>query len=321
MSSTWLVTGGAGYIGAHTVRALLDHGDRVVVLDDLSSGIAERVEGTTLVRASVLDEAAVAATLASHGVDGVMHLAAKKSVSESVGAPLYYWRENVEGLRSLLAAMATAGVGRLVYTSSAAVYGSTPAEAVTEETPCVPVNPYGTTKLVGEWMIAEQARATGLAAVALRYFNVAGTASPVLADRGAANLVPLAMDAITEGRRPLVFGGDYDTPDGSGVRDYVHVADVAAAHVAAVEALEPSRLRVYNVGVGRGYSVLEVLRALAEVSGADVDPEIVDRRPGDPAAVVADVARITDELGWTARHDLTGIVASAWQARTAAAAR
>lgn len=320
MSSTWLVTGGAGYIGAHTVRALRDHGDEVVVLDDLSTGVAERIEGTSLVRASVLDEATVAATLAAHAVDGVMHLAAKKSVSESVGAPLYYWHENVEGLRSLLGAMATAGVDRLVYTSSAAVYGATPAEAVTEETPCSPVNPYGTTKLVGEWMIAEQARATGLAAVALRYFNVAGTASPVLADRGRANLVPLAMDAVTSGRRPLVFGGDYETPDGSGVRDYVHVEDVAAAHVAAVEALLPSRLRVYNVGVGRGYSVLEVLRTLAEVSGADVDPEIVDRRPGDPAAVVADVGRIARELGWTARHDLTSIVTSAWQARTSQAA-
>lgn len=315
MVSTWLVTGGAGYIGSHTVRALRAAGDRVVVLDDLSTGVADRVPDVPLVRASVLDEQAVADALSEHRVDGVMHLAAKKSVPESVERPMHYWHENVAGLRSLLSAMAARGVDRLVYTSSAAVYGATPAGAVTEDTPCVPVNPYGETKLVGEWMIADQGRATGLRSVALRYFNVAGTAVPELADRGCANLVPLAMDAVADGRRPQVFGADYDTPDGSCVRDYVHVEDVAEAHVAAVASLAGPGTRTFNVGVGRGFSVLEVLRAIGGVSGRDATPDVVARRPGDPASVVADVDRIATELGWRARHDLTDVVTSAWAAR------
>lgn len=314
MVSTWLVTGGAGYIGSHAVRALRARGDDVVVLDDLSSGLVERVDDAELVRASVLDTDAVADALRTHRVSGVMHLAAKKSAPESVGVPLHYWHENVGGLRSLLAAMATTGVDRLVYTSSAAVYGSPDVESVTEDTPCVPLNPYGTTKLAGEWMVAEQARATGLKAAALRYFNVAGTAVARLADRGRANLVPIAMDAVAAGRRPPVTGADFDTPDGSGVRDYVHVEDVAEAHAAVTGALAPG-LRVYNVGCGRGHSVLEVLAEIARVSGLPVDPELTDRRPGDAARVVADVSRIRAELGWSARHDLASIVASAWEAR------
>jgi len=314
--STWLVTGGAGYIGSHAVRALRSRGERVVVLDDLSDGLVERVGDTELVRASVLDEAAVTRALREHRVDGVMHLAAKKSAPESVSRPLYYWHENVEGLRSLLAAMDTAGVGRLVYTSSAAVYGAPVVETVGEDTPCAPLNPYGSTKLAGEWLVAEQARATGLRAAALRYFNVAGTAEPRLADRGRANLVPIAMDAVAAGRRPLVTGADYDTPDGSGVRDYVHVEDVADAHAAVAGSLEPG-LAVYNVGVGRGHSVLEVLAEIGRASGLPVDPEPVDRRPGDAASVVADVSRIHTALGWSARHDLRSIIASAWDARAA----
>lgn len=316
MVSTWLVTGGAGYIGSHTVRALRARGDDVVVLDDLSSGLVDRVGDAELVRASVLDTDAVAEALRAHRVTGVMHLAAKKSAPESVGAPLYYWHENIGGLRSLMAAMATAGVERLVYTSSAAVYGAPAVETVTEDTPCVPLNPYGTTKLAGEWMVAEQARATGLRAAALRYFNVAGTAETRLADRGKANLVPIAMDAVAAGRRPPVTGTDFDTPDGSGVRDYVHVEDVAEAHAAVADVLTPG-LRVYNVGVGRGHSVLEVLAEIARASGLPVDPELTDRRPGDAARCVADVSRIHADLGWSARHDLASIIASAWTARAA----
>jgi UDP-glucose 4-epimerase len=314
MVSTWLVTGGAGYIGSHTVRALRARGDEVVALDDLSSGLVERLDGAELVRASVLDTDAVAEALHAHRVTGVMHLAAKKSAPESVAAPLYYWHENVGGLRSLLAAMAATGVDRLVYTSSAAVYGAPEVETVTEDTACVPLNPYGTTKLAGEWMIAEQARATGLAAAALRYFNVAGTAEARLADRGKANLVPIAMDAVAAGRRPPVTGTDFDTPDGSGVRDYVHVEDVADAHAAVTGALTPG-LRVYNVGCGRGHSVLEVLAEIGRASGLPIDPEPADRRPGDAARVVADVSRIHGDLRWSARHDLASMVASAWEAR------
>ena len=211
----WLVTGGAGYIGAHTVRALRARGDDVVVLDDLSTGLAERVDDDVpLVRASVLDEDTVAATLAEHRLDGVLHFAARKSVPESVAHPLYYWHENVEGLRSVLAACGRAGVERFVYSSSAAVYGATTGAAVAEDDPCEPVNPDGTTKLAGEWLLADVHRATGLRYVALRYFNVAGARDARLADRGQANLVPIALDAVARGGS-TGFGTMISTPTGS----------------------------------------------------------------------------------------------------------
>jgi UDP-glucose 4-epimerase len=316
MALRWLVTGGAGYIGAHTVRALRARGDEVVVLDDLSAGLAARVdEDVPLVRASVLDEDAVAGALTEHRLDGVMHFAARKSVPESVAHPLYYWRENVEGLRSVLAAAARAGVERLVYSSSAAVYGATTGAAVTEDARCVPVNPYGTTKLAGEWLLADVHRATGLRYVALRYFNVAGAHDARLADRGRENLVPIVLDAVVRGDAPTVFGTDYDTPDGSCVRDFVHVDDLADAHVAATALLDGPCAETLNVGVGRGYSVLEVMATVARVAGRPAEPVVAARRPGDPAAVVADVTRIADRLGWRARHDLDDIVASAWAAR------
>ncbi|PVZ08005.1 UDP-glucose 4-epimerase GalE [Actinomycetospora cinnamomea] len=316
MAGRWLVTGGAGYIGAHTVRALRARGDTVVVLDDLSAGFVERVDDDVpLVRASTLDEDAVTAALTGHRLDGVLHFAARKSVPESVAQPLYYWRENVEGLRAVLSACARADVERFVYSSSAAVYGATTGAAVTEDAPCEPVNPYGTTKLVGEWLLADVHRATGLRYVALRYFNVAGAHDARLADRGRENLVPIALAAVARGDAPTVFGADYDTPDGSCVRDFVHVDDLADAHVAATALLDGPCAETFNVGVGRGYSVLEVMATVARVAGRPVDPVIADRRPGDPAAVVADVTRIRERLGWTALHDLDDIVTSAWEAR------
>ena len=313
-ASTWLVTGGAGYIGAHTVRALRARGDEVVVLDDLSTGVPDRVREVPLARLSVLDEDAVADVLVEHRVEGVMHLAAKKKVPESIEAPLYYWRENVEGLRSLLSAMVRTGVDRLVYTSSAAVYGATTPAPIREDHACAPVNPYGATKLAGEWMLADQVRAAGLRAVALRYFNVAGTVEEHLADREQTNLVPIALRTVAAGRRPVVFGGDYETADGSCVRDYVHVEDVASAHIAVTGLLAQPGTSTFNVGVGRGYSVRQVLDTVAEVTELPVDPEIVGRRAGDPASVVADVGLIRARVGWAARHDLRSIVASAWAA-------
>lgn len=315
MAARWLVTGGAGYIGGHTVRALRARGDAVVVLDDLSTGLDERLDDDVpLVRASVLDTDVIAATLAEHRLDGVMHFAARKSVPESVERPLHYWHENVEGLRSVLDACARAGVERFVYSSSAAVYGATTGAAVTEDSPTVPVNPYGTTKLAGEWLLADVHRATGLRYVALRYFNVAGARDPRLADRGQANLVPIALEAVARGEAPTVFGTDYDTPDGSCVRDFVHVDDLADAHVAATALLDGPCAETLNVGVGRGFSVLEVMATVARVADRPVEPAVVARRPGDPAAVVADVTRIGERLGWRARHDLDDIVASAWEA-------
>ncbi|MGE3620890.1 MAG: UDP-glucose 4-epimerase GalE [Acidimicrobiia bacterium] len=313
---TWLLTGGAGYIGAHVARALLDAGRAVVVLDDLSTGAAERVPpGVALVAAPVQDADALAATLADHDVRGVIHLAAKKAVGESVERPVWYFRENVDGMLSLLEAMDRAGVDRLVLSSSAAVYGTPEGGDVDEDAPTRPESPYGRTKLACEWLAADVARARGLRHVDLRYFNVAGAGRPELGDTGVFNLIPLVLRALTTGRPPQVFGADYPTPDGTCIRDYIHVADLAEAHVAAVAALEadgPSR--TYNVGRGEGASVLEVIDAVRSVTGLDVAPEVVGRRAGDPARVVARADRIRAELGWTARHDLADMVASAWEA-------
>jgi UDP-glucose 4-epimerase len=324
---TWMLTGGAGYIGAHVLRALHEAGEHVVVLDDLSTGDPGRVPaGVPLVVASVLDGRRVAQALREHAVDGVIHLAGKKAVEESVRFPLRYYHENAEGVRTLLQAMADSGTRRLVFSSSAAVYGVPSTSLVGEDAPATPQSPYGRSKLVGEWMVADAARSQGVGAVSLRYFNVVGCATSDLADRAGSNLFPRVLDALREGRRPTVFGSDYPTPDGSGVRDYIHVADLADAHVAATRLADRLSDRstdrsadrgghqVLNVGCGRGYSVLEVLRAFAEVTGLDTTPLILPRRPGDAACVVADPSRAAAVLGWTARHDLTDMVTSAWEA-------
>lgn len=238
---TWLITGGAGYIGAHVVRAMTEAGEQTVVYDDLSTGIAARVpDGVPLVLGSTLDADLVARTLADQDVTGVVHLAAKKQIGESVDQPLHYYRENVEGLRVLLEAVTTAGVPSFVFSSSAAVYGMPDVELVTEETPCVPMSPYGETKLAGEWLVRATGRATGLSTASLRYFNVAGAASPELADTGVFNLVPMVFEKLTEDAPPRIFGDDYATPDGTCVRDYIHVVDLAEAHVAAARALQAS---------------------------------------------------------------------------------
>ncbi|MDQ1620449.1 MAG: UDP-glucose 4-epimerase [Actinomycetota bacterium] len=313
---TWLLTGGAGYIGAHIVRAFQQAGMGVVVLDDLSTGIRENVAADVpFVDASVADSAAVATALREHSVTGVLHLAAKKAVGESVAKPLYYWDENVGGMRSLLQTCLDTGVDRVLFSSSAAVYGTPPTEFVNEETPTVPMSPYGETKLAGEWMLRDLAAAGPLRWAALRYFNVAGTRAPELADRGVANLVPMALQALSEGRNPQVFGDDYDTRDGSCVRDYIHVVDLAEAHVAAARRLdERDTGEVYNVGRGEGVTVKEVLEKVREVTGIDFRYDVVGRRPGDPAAYFADPTKISKDLGWSARYDLDDMVRSAWEA-------
>ncbi|MFJ1753118.1 UDP-glucose 4-epimerase GalE [Kitasatospora sp. NPDC088134] len=315
---TWLITGGAGYIGGHVVRELVAAGESVAVLDDLSSGAAVHLPpGVPLVAGSTLDRPLLDAALAEHGVTGVLHLAAKKQVGESVEQPLRYYHENVEGLRTVLAAAVDAGVRRVVLSSSAAVYGMPDVDLVDEKTPCAPMNPYGETKLAGEWLLNACATAHGLSAVSLRYFNVAGAASPELSDPGAANLVPLAFGRLTAGLPPLIYGDDYPTPDGTCVRDYIHVSDVASAHVAAVRRLsaagpgDPVRLTL-NIGTGHGASVREMLAEIAEVTGIGIAPEVIARRAGDPARVVAAADLIRQELGWSAEHDLRSMVASAW---------
>lgn len=310
---TWLVTGGAGYIGAHVVRALRDEGLAVVVLDDLSTGDPARVEGTPLVHASLLDRSALDRALAEHHVAGVVHIAAKKQVGESVAEPYYYYRQNVLGQLTLMEAMRDADVRRFVFSSSAAAYGAPEAALVGEDSPLEPQSPYGQTKVVGEWLSLDAEAAYAVRSVCLRYFNVAGAATPQLGDPEVLNLIPMVFERLTARERPRLFGDDYPTPDGSCVRDYIHVADIATAHVAAARHLDQGgeSLRL-NIGRGQGSSVREVLAMIGEVTGLDTSPQVVARRPGDPPRTVAAADAIRERLGWTAQHDLRDMVESAW---------
>lgn len=314
---TWLVTGGAGYIGSHVVREMTAAGERVVVLDDLSSGIPDRLAADVpLAKGDVLDRDRLEQVMREHGVDGIVHIAARKQVGESVERPLLYYRENVEGLRLVLEAAAATGVSRFLFSSSAAVYGMTDVDLVTEDTPCAPMSPYGGTKLAGEWLVQAAGRAHGMATVCLRYFNVAGAAAPELADVGVFNLIPMVFDRITKGEAPVIFGDDYPTPDGTCERDYVHVEDVASAHLAAVRRLsaDPGARLVLNVGRGEGASVAEMVGIILDVTGREgVEPEIAPRRAGDPARVVASADLARKELDWAARYGVRDMVRSAWE--------
>ncbi|MFC8372125.1 UDP-glucose 4-epimerase GalE [Streptomyces sp. NPDC057239] len=315
---TWLITGGAGYIGAHVVRAMTEAGERAVVYDDLSTGRADRVpDGVPLVVGSTLDGERVARALTDHEVTGVVHLAAKKQVAESLSLPLHYYRENVESLRVLLDAVTAAGVRSFVFSSSAAVYGMPDVDLVTEETPCVPMSPYGETKLAGEWLVRATGRAAGLSTACLRYFNVAGAARPDLADTGVSNLIPMIFEKLADDLPPHVFGDDYPTPDGTCVRDYIHVVDLAEAHVAAARALRaaPGRDLTLNIGRGEGVSVREVIDRVNTLTGHDRPPVVTPRRPGDPPRVVASADRAATELGWKARHAIDDMITSAWAGR------
>ncbi|UVY83610.1 UDP-glucose 4-epimerase GalE [Brachybacterium sp. NBEC-018] len=317
---TTLVIGGAGYIGSHVVRLLLDKGERVIVVDDLSTGFRSRTEGAELLELDVTLPDAVeklAFALRSSGADSVIHFAAHKQVGESVANPEMYWHDNVGGLANVLAACASAEVRDVVFSSSAAVYGVPDVDLVTEDLAPQPINPYGATKYVGEWMLADAERAHDMRTVALRYFNVAGAGWPELADTQVMNLVPIILNALEKGRTPTVFGDDYDTPDGTCIRDYVHVLDLAHAHIAALDYLrgEERPHRVFNVGTGEGSSVLEVIDAVARVKGIDITPEIGPRRAGDPARLICSGDRIAQHLGWKSEHGLEDIVRSAVEAR------
>ena len=290
---TWLVTGGAGYIGSHIVQAMGQKGFRVVVVDDLSSGIASRLSSEIpLVQTSLRNSEALHNVFDTHNISGVVHLAAKKRVGESVERPDYYWQENVGGLQNLLTAMNAHNVKNFVFSSSAAVYGQPvlpDGELITEETQCFPINPYGATKLEGEVLSQAAAESNGLNVVALRYFNVAGAGRPELGDQYIFNLVPIVFDALDRGERPIIFGDDYSTPDGSCVRDYVHVQDLSDAHIAAIEFVEKSATGYIAINIG-------------------------SRREGDPVALVADVSLAKDILGWQSNRNLRDIVSSAWEA-------
>lgn len=267
---TWLITGGAGYIGAHVARAMAAEGESVLVLDDLSSGVPTRLpERIPLVHGSSLDGRLLKRVLAEHSVTGVVHLAARKQVAESVAHPTRYYQENVGGLATLLEAVAKAGIERFLFSSSAAVYGNPDVGLITEDTPCAPMSPYGETKLAGEWLVRAAGRAHGIATVCLRYFNVAGAAEPELADTGVFNIVPMVFDRLTRGEAPRIFGDDYPTPDGTCVRDYIHVADLADAHLAAARRLAGGAAGdlTVNVGRGEGVSVRELVTLIGEVTG------------------------------------------------------
>jgi len=326
---TWLVTGGAGYIGSHVVRKLRESGRGVVVLDDLSSGHREFVgdigvaggrndDRIAFVEGSVVDPASVDAAITAAGepVAGVVHLAGFKYAGVSVERPLHTYIQNVTGMQVLLDRMLAHDVPRMVFSSSAATYGTPDVDLVTETTPTKPESPYGETKLIGEWLIRDLARVTNLTHTSLRYFNVVGSGYEDLYDSSPHNLFPLVLKALTEGRTPSVNGADYQTPDGSCVRDYVHVDDLALAHVAAADALEAGRALdpVYNLGSGDGSSVLQIMDAVRRVTGIEFSPEIRARRPGDPARIVANGELAARDLGWTMRHSLDDMVASAWSA-------
>jgi len=323
---SWLVTGGAGYIGAHVVRALAAAGIDPVVVDDLSSGHAEFVPaGVPFVQGTILDRDLLVETMRSHGVEGVIHVAGFKYAGVSVQRPLHTYEQNVEGTRAVLQAMADAGVSRIVFSSSAAVYGTPDAELVTEDLPKNPASPYGESKLIGEWLLRDQGVATAgsdapLQHTSLRYFNVVGSSDPSVYDTSPHNLFPLVFEALIDGRTPKIFGDDYSTPDGTNVRDYVHVGDIAAAHVVAAQRLsaglpiEPA----YNLGSQNGLSVKQIMDAMARVTGIDFTPEISPRRPGDPDRIVATGELAARDLDWQNRYTVDEMVRTGWEARQAA---
>lgn len=318
---SWLVTGGAGYIGAHVVRAFQAAEIDVVVLDDLSSGFSAFVPSDVpFVQGSILDGALISDTIQRYGITGVVHVAGYKYAGVSVQRPLHTYQQNVTGTAILLAAMADAGVDRIVFSSSAAVYGTPDVDLVTEDTPKSPESPYGESKLIGEWLLRDQGVAAGLRHASLRYFNVVGSGDPAVYDASPHNLFPLVFEALLAGRTPRINGDDYATPDGTCVRDYIHVADLAAAHVVAAQRLDAGDAieSVYNLGSGDGVSVGEIMSAVAEVTGIDFTPEIAPRRPGDPARIVATGELAARDLDWRMRYSLVDMVRSAWEARRAA---
>ncbi|GGO92431.1 UDP-glucose 4-epimerase GalE [Nocardioides phosphati] len=312
----WLVTGGAGYIGAHVVRAFQAAGIEASVLDDLSTGFEAFVpDGVPLIKATLLDRDAVREAV--QGVDGVVHVAGYKYAGVSVQRPLHTYEQNISAMVILLQEMRDAGADRMVFSSSAATYGTTDVDLVTEQTPNHPESPYGETKLIGEWLLKDAGVAHGLRHTSLRYFNVVGSGSPDLYDASPHNLFPLVFDALVEGRTPKIFGDDYNTPDGTCVRDYIHVADLAEAHVAAAQRLaagEPIE-PVYNLGSGAGSSVRQIMDTIREVTGIDFEPEMHPRRPGDPDRIVAAGELAARDLHWQMRHTLEQMVATAWEAR------
>jgi len=312
MSAKYLVTGGAGYVGSVVAQHLLEAGHEVVVLDNLSTGFSEGVPaGATFIEGDIRD----AAKWLDTSFDAVLHFAAFSQVGESVVKPEKYWENNVGGTMALMAAMREAGVRRLVFSSTAATYGEPVSTPITETDPTAPTSPYGASKLAVDHMITGEAAAHQLAAVSLRYFNVAG-AYGSCGERHdpESHLIPLVLQ-VAQGRREAisVFGDDYPTPDGTCVRDYIHVADLAEAHLLALDAARPGEHLICNLGNGNGFSVREVIETVRQVTGHPIPEVMAPRRGGDPAVLVASAATARERLGWNpSRADLAGIVADAW---------
>ena len=312
-----LVVGGAGYIGAHVAYLLQENGYGVRIYDDFSNGLKSRVEGkfSDVVIGDVLDRQALIS--ACEGIDAVIHLAAKKAVGESVDNPLKYYENNVGGTLNLLAAMSLKGVKRIVFSSTAAVYAPSEKLSITEDDLTEPLSPYGQTKLLSEKLISAVAKAENLSAISLRYFNVVGALRDEFADNSKDNLVPKIFAALKAGKNPEIYGSDYPTKDGSCIRDYIHISDLAKAHLVALEKVFAANVdEVYNVGSGTGYSVTEMINQIAESIGKSITPTLSPRRPGDTAQLIASIAKIERDLGWKPERSLKEMIDSAWQAES-----
>ena len=314
----FLMTGGAGYVGSACLRWLLKQGHEAYALDDLSEGNAAAVPADRLIEASIHDRGAIEAALRDQRIDSVMHFAAVASVPDSIADPDTYWQVNLMGTKNVLDAMRACGVRTLLFSSTAATYSFDNPMPLTEESKLDPQVPYGTTKLAAERLIADYARAYDMGYTFLRYFNASGADSDgeFGEDRRAeSHLIPLVLYAATGRRDEIkIFGGDWDTRDGTCVRDYVHTDDLAQAHQLAAESLEPGTGRVFNVGNGQGTTVLEVVRGCEEVVGRPIPHRVVEQRPGDPGVLIASPERLRGELGWTPRfEDIRDIVATAWE--------
>lgn len=313
-----LVTGGAGYIGAHVCEVLAHGGYQVRIFDDFSNGLKRRIAGRfdDVYDGDVTDRAALIDAL--KGIDAVIHLAAKKAVEESVANPLKYYANNVGGTLNLLAAMAVHGIKQLVFSSSAAVYSPNEKPAIEESDPTEPLSPYGATKLLSEQLISKVAQAEGISAISLRYFNVVGASRNEFGDNSKDNLVPKVFAAHKRGERPEIYGDDYPTKDGTCIRDYIHVGDLADAHLAALQRVAKSQVdAVYNVGSGTGYSVKEMMDQMAKSMGIELNPKISPRRAGDSPQLIASITKIESELGWRPKATLKEMIDSSWAAERA----